>query len=286
MIPEFSLPIAQAKVGEILTVETQYGIHVVEVTKIGEKFPKAQLAIVTYNVDPSNETSQLTYASATEFASKAGAKGAEFDVVAFDMGASKRVARLRAGERSLQGIDGSSEIVRWVFDNKAGAVSPVISVGEQNIIAKVVTANDYGYISFENAKKDFSNLVYNEKKAQYLIDQLGSAKDVAEVASKWGVEADQASDVNFRSFYISGLGMAPKVLGAVSALNTGETSTPIESMGSVSVVKVVSQTPTENINKASEKALLQATAENSYQQRVMSAVYAKSDVIDMRIKFF
>ncbi|MEG1935150.1 MAG: peptidylprolyl isomerase, partial [Rikenellaceae bacterium] len=91
MIPEFSSAVAAAKVGEIIKVKTPYGLHIVEVTKIGELFPKVQMAVINYTVDPSTETSQTTFAKATDFASKASAKNADFDKVASEVGTTKRV---------------------------------------------------------------------------------------------------------------------------------------------------------------------------------------------------
>lgn len=287
MIPEFSSAVAAAKVGEIIKVTTPYGLHIVEVTKIGELFPKAQMAVINYTVDPSSQTSQETFAKATEFASKASAKDADFDKVASEIGTTKRVARLRAGDRNIQGIEGSTEIVRWIFDNKQGSVSSVISIGEQNVIAKVISANEHGIAPLNKVVKEVSEIVTNKKKAEYLIEQIKGLTTLEQMADKLQVpEVGKAENINFKSFYIPELGVAPTVVGAITTMSAGTTSKPIESMSAVSVVKVIESTPTENTTVDSEKVILKTTAENSVQQRAMSAVYTLADVEDMRIKFF
>lgn len=286
MIPEFSSAIASAKVGEIIKVATPYGLHVVEVTKIGNLFPKAQMAVINYTVDPSSQTSQEVFAKATEFASKASAKDADFDKVASEVGTAKRVARLRAGDRNIQGIEGSTEIVRWVFDNKQGSISSVISVGEQNIIAKVVSANEHGIAPLDKVVREVTELVRNEQKAAYISEQIKGMTSLEQMAEKLGVQVGKADSIDFKSFYIPEIGVAPKVIGAMTAIAQGTISAPIESMGSVSVIKVTGSTPTENTTIESEKVILKTSAENSIQQRVMGAVYTLADVEDMRIKFF
>ncbi|MFI3321857.1 MAG: SurA N-terminal domain-containing protein [Rikenellaceae bacterium] len=286
MIPDFSNAIAASKKGDIIKVDTQFGTHIVEVTMVGKKFDKAQIATVDYTVDPSNQTSQIVYSNATNFASQAKVKGADFDVVASENGSAKRVARLSAGDREIQGITGSTEVVRWIFDNEEGSISPVISVGDKNVIVRVVKCNEFGPTPYEDVKSDFRNTVFAEKKAEYLKNQLSGVTSLEEAAKILKVEVTTAENVSFRTPYIQGIGMAPKVVGAVSNLGVNQTSTPIYSAGSINMVKVVSQNNEEGVSFESEKALLQATAETSYQQRAMAAIYSLGSVKDSRIKFF
>ncbi|MEG1935645.1 MAG: peptidylprolyl isomerase, partial [Rikenellaceae bacterium] len=134
--------------------------------------------------------------------------------------------------------------------------------------------------------KEVSEIVTNEKKSSYLAEQIKGMTSLDQMAEKLGVKVDTASGINFKSFYIPQLGVAPGVVGAVSIMNTGEISKPIESMNSVSVVKVTDRVAAENTTLESEKVVLKTAAENSLQQRVMGAVYSLADVEDMRIKFF
>ena len=198
MIPEFSAAIAASRKGDIISVDTQFGIHVVEVTEIGKKFPKVQLAVVDYVVNPSNKTSQITYSKATEFANAVNSKGIDFDTAVSEQGTSKRVAKLRAGDREIQGLDGTTEIVRWAFENEAGAISDVVAIGEQNIVARVASANEHGTLSLQNAAASIRMVLMNEKKSEYLTAQLSGLTTLAEMATKLEVEVATATGINFK----------------------------------------------------------------------------------------
>ncbi|UKI39116.1 MAG: hypothetical protein L6V35_08110 [Alistipes putredinis] len=52
-------------------METQYGIHIVNLTYKAPSVNKAQIASIVYNVEPSDATQQAIYAQARDFMSLA-----------------------------------------------------------------------------------------------------------------------------------------------------------------------------------------------------------------------
>ncbi len=286
MIPEFSNGIVDSYKGAIISVDTQFGIHVIEVTEIGTRYPKVQLAVVDYVINPSNVTNQLNYTKATQFADMISDTKVSFDDATSELGVSKRAATIRAGERNIEGLDNTTEIVRWAFNNEKGAISEVISIGEQNIVAKVRKSSEHGIKPVEDVVFEIKNILRSEKKAEYIKAKLEGATTLAEMATKLDVEVQTAKDINFKSFYIPSLGAAPKVVGALTTMKQGDTSNSIVTTNNVSVIEVTAATPAENTNAKQEEAVLQSAAETSFQQRVMASVYAVADVNDMRVMFF
>ncbi|MFI3262161.1 MAG: SurA N-terminal domain-containing protein [Rikenellaceae bacterium] len=274
--------IGSSKKGDIFKVNTPYGIAIVETTHIGEIVKKSKLAIVSYTVEPSERTMRDSYTQATEFANSAKA---DFNK-AVEAGAySKRVARLNAGESNVSGIDKSQEIVRWAFNNKTGDVSEIIAVGESNIVVRVSSATEHGYLPLNSIKSSIKTALLREKKVAALTAEI-SGSSLEEVASNLGAEIKTVSDANFNSYYIPELGVALNVIGAMTTLPENTLSKPVPTSTEVIVFKVDEAKVSEVSTFEAQKVVTQTTMETDVYSRVFSAVFDLADIKDSRIKFF
>lgn len=128
MVPEFSEAVLETHKGDYFTVQTQFGIHVGQVTYKSEPKKKVQLATITYKIEPSETTQQTIYANASKFISEAAGSYENFEKAATDNSLSKRVVRIKNTDRNVSGINNSREIVRWAYNGNKGDVSAIMEV--------------------------------------------------------------------------------------------------------------------------------------------------------------
>lgn len=282
---EFTEKLLASNKGEIFSVKTPYGIAVIENTYRGKMIPRVQVASIDYLVEPGRQTQQEAYASASKFASSLAAKGADFNKIATESGLVIHVARLVEGENLINNIEQSGEMARWAFDAKEGANSDVISIGDANYVLNVVSIREHGQADFNKVKGDIRAVVLNQAKTNKLKEEM-KGKSVTELSEKFALEIKEASNVNFSSFYIDNLGVAPAAIGAITGCKEGETTAPVESVSDVAVFEIKAVDERMETNDKSEKVMLQSTAETNIQNRAYNAVFDLADIHDTRIKFF
>lgn len=276
--------VLDSKKGDFFIANSPYGIHIIENTYASTPVEKAKLAVVTYDVDPSDKTLHEIYTNATSFLNAAKGDG-DFEKAVDAAGLTKRVARLRAGDDAVVGLDNSQEIVRWAFGAEKGAVSDVISVGEDNIIAFVANSAEHGYTPLADVKEQIYPTILNEKKvALASADLKGSS--LSDVANSIGAEVSDATDLSFGSFFVPNLGVAQEVIGLASALPVNTVSKPVLASGQVVVLEVTSRENVEETDLKTQKVVSQSSAETEVAARVYSAVYSLADIKDGRVKFF
>lgn len=198
----------------------------------------------------------------------------------------KRVARLKAGDNTVSDIDQSQEIVRWAFGATQGAVSDVISIGESNIIVRLATVREHGVVPFDQISAELKPAVLNQKKVEYVAKQMEGATSLDELSSKLGTSVKEATDVNFNSYYIPDLGIAPRAIGAISATASGKLTKPVEAGIDVAVIEVSSKDVRSESDAATEKIVLQSNVVTQIGERAYEAVFDLADIRDTRIKFF
>lgn len=274
-----------SKQGEVFIAKSPYGIHVMENTYRGPLSKKAKVGVVEYGVEASERTIQDAFNKATTFVNSAKGKNGDFDKAVEESALSKRVARLRAGDNAVSGINQSHEIVRWAFGAKTGAVSDVISIGESNIVVRVANSQEHGYAKLENIKKDILPEIQRQKKIELLSAEF-SGSSLSDVSSKLGTDIKDVSDINFNAFFIPELGIAQRAIGLASTVAENTLSKPIEAGNDVIVMSVTGRTTVDETNFETQKVVTETAEQTDVFGRVYNAVFNMADIKDSRIKFF
>lgn len=269
--------------GDIFIAKSPYGIHIMENTYRSNLVPKFKMGVVTYNVEPSENTIQDVYINATNFLTQA--EEGDFDKAVEDNAISKRVARLNAGDSNVSNIEDSREIVRWAFASKTNDISEIISIGESNIIARVTNSIEHGHASLAEVKRDIYPSILREKKIEALSLEFKGAT-MAEVASNLGTEIDSVENINFNSFYIPELEVAPVVIGLMTTIAENTKSEPVVAGNKVVVINVNSKVSKEETTFDIQKVVVQTALEANVSGRAYSAVFNLANVKDSRILFF
>ena len=282
----FSNALQDAKVGEIITVPSPYGLHIIEITYRGELYPKAQLGIIRYKVEPSETTQQIAFGQASAFAAKLNDKKTSFAEAANEAGSAVRFAQISAGDTNVEGLNRSKEIVRWAFEAKEGDASNVISIDDANIVVRLVATTAHGYTPLDRVKAEIRSEILMVKKQDYIKAQAAQATSLDEIAEKDQSTPKEAESISFSSYYIPELGVAPEVIGAVSATSTGVLSKPVGTRYGVVWFEITSQEATESNSVEQERVVLQTNSLTAIQARIYNAVLQNADIKDNRVKFF
>lgn len=285
MVPEFSDAVVAARVGDVFSVETDFGIHVVEVTYKTPPVRKAQIATIRYKVDPSSTTQQEIYAEASKFLTAAAGSYDNFKKATTEGALSKRVARIRNTDRNLSGLDDSRELVRWAFDNKKGTVSDIMEVGGDYVVAALTDVRQDEYGKVEDVADQIRPVVVRQKKADIIIAGLDGST-LEEAASREGVEIKELEDVNFGSFFLDGIGVEQRLIGAITAGKPGQLSKPVKGEQGVYLFDITDVKVSDDATAESEKVRLEAMSSSYLGDRLAQAMAEGAEIKDNRVRFF
>lgn len=179
MVKEFNDAVKRGKKGDQFVLKTQFGFHVIKITE--DKTKKQVCAgILERVIEPSEKTSSIAYNEASQFA--ATSQNAEdFNKNCEEKKITKRIAEfVRETDNFLPGFSEAREAVRWAFNAKVGAVSEVMTIGnDKYAIATLTLIREKGKANFESSKERVTNDYRKDKKAEQLLDKLKIAMEGA-----------------------------------------------------------------------------------------------------------
>jgi len=297
-LPEVrNLVFYEAGKGQLNVVESQYGVHLVEVTGIKSSGQVgARVATVSRYILPSKATQEAKYQEAFAFVRDNRSADA-MRKAAQEQGLRIRKAEgLKRNDYSVGDLDdgeASRNIVKFAFEADPGDVSPSVYTYDEDAVefyndAYVVAAlnNVYpaGMPSIDAVRSIVTQKVINEKKAASIASKVGNNTDLASIASQYnGTQTDNRT-LNFPV----GLPNEPKVNAAVRGLANGATSKPIVGNGGVYIVKMDNKTEAAG----SDISAIQNTLNNQTRQQMLGsavlidALKDKAEVSDQRFNFY
>jgi peptidyl-prolyl cis-trans isomerase D len=276
--------------GRVLVVETQFGVHVVEVTDKGKSERKVQLAVVARTVEPSRTTRERIFSGANELATQATDRAA-FVAKSDEKGYIRRPAqRITINDKNVAGLQQARELVRWAYNGKEGDVSPIFEVDNNFVVASITAVREDGYAPVKQVAAEISAELLREKKAAAIAEEMKGAESLSSLAERLNLSVQTLDNVNFSSFYLPGVGVEPKLAAAASASKENRLSAPVEGQSGVYVFTVTSASSTgaaddENLI-AQEKTRQQASVPMRMSYEVIEALRAEADVKDLRGKIY
>ena len=277
---------ASVKKGDVVKVVSGNAIQIFKVLSTGSVTRHYRLATLTYPVDASQETMRNIHKEASLFAVNAKGSVAKFNEAASSISTS--TMNVSQGSRNVPGLQNSLEVVRWANDAEVGEVSDLIKLDDGYVVA-VVTAIDNGeYKSLESVSSQIKNTLLREKKAALLKEKMQGAT-LEEIAANAGSKVEEFSDAKSSAYYVQGIGVEPRVLGAISAVAadaTGAVLPLVEGNSGVYAVVVDEVAVAEAQTLEAERVKAQAQAESMASRRAMYAVQDAAEIVDNTVKFF
>ena len=282
---EFAEALAGAKKGDIVKIASGDAIQLMQVYRADKPTKHIQVASITYPVEASADTRRDIHNQAGSFMVNAKGSSEAFADAASTAAVTPRVARLAQGDRTIRGLEDSRDVARWAYGAEVGDVSEIFTVGKDYVIAMLTEVDDNDYAPLEKVAAQVRSQVLRDKKYDYIVKELSGAT-LAEQASSLGSEVGDFSGVTFGSFYIDGVGVEPRLVGAIAASEKGALSAPVKGMSGVYVFQVEDVQTADKQTAEAEKVRAQATAESMVQQFAMQAVQQMAKIQDLRGKYF
>lgn len=279
------------KPGSFAIMRTDYGIHVVNVTKRTAPMQKVQLAILTKEAVPSNETHQYYYAQANNLASRAEGKIANFDKITEEEDLPViPVNNVRESARQLSRYDDVKEVIRWIYDDKTkeGSVSQIIDVKNNTyFVVAVKKIKEEGYTPVNEVAASIKYQLTNKKRAEKIkaevAEKIAGLNDMTAVADALDKTVSTKTGLTFGS--LTSNANEPAFIGAVAGAELNTVSGPVAGNSGVYVLNVTNRETgafyTEDDAKIKTKQT-QAYLINS----LMSIFNERGDIKDNRARFF
>lgn len=241
MVDEFNEACFTSKRGDLSAVTSQFGVHLIEVTKTSKAVRKVKVAFIDRNVEPSTETFNTYYSQAAQFAGKILNEGIAFDSLVVEQNLVKRSdSKVTIDKQSIVGLPNSREMVRWMNTAERGTVSEVFQFENSYVVAYLKKTYFEGVTPLEDIKEQISALVLKEKKAAHISANIKAA-NLATIAANHGQTVVNAQRANLANLSLQGIGYDPELVGSIFAINTGDISNPIEGKNAVYVIEVTAK---------------------------------------------
>lgn len=292
MVKPFSDACFNGEKGDIVKVTSQFGIHVIKITEKGKAVEKVQLATVARKVEPSTETYRTVYSEASKFIGANNTFEKFNEGVKADENITMRTAlNLGKNDKVVNGIQNARELVKWAYTAEVGTLSEILEIDDQFIIAALTDVSEEGYKPVKTVSLEIQNKLINDKKAELITEEIAEKKaesqTLSSLAQKMGESIKSAQNINFQSYQVTGAGVEPALVGAISYANENEISEPIKGTSGVFVFRVTSA---EEAVSATTSEDLAETLSRSYGYRVgyqaFSALRDGSDIVDDRYMFY
>ncbi|HIY68289.1 MAG TPA: SurA N-terminal domain-containing protein [Candidatus Alistipes intestinigallinarum] len=282
---EFAEALAGAKKGDIVKIAAGDAIQLIQVYRADKPTKHIQVASITYPLEASAATRRDIHNQAGSFMVNAKGSSEAFANAASEAAVTPRVATLAQGDRTIRGLEDSRDVARWAYGAETGDVSEIFTVGKDYVVAMLTEIDDNDYAPLEKVASQVRAQVLRDKKYDYIVKDLaGSTLD--EQAKSLGSEVGNFSGVTFGSFYIDGIGMEPRLVGAITSSEKGVQAGPVKGMSGVYVFEVGDVQTEEKQTTEGEKVRAQAMAEGMAQQFAYPAIQQMAQIQDLRGKYF
>lgn len=282
MVPEFNEACFTNAKGAIVKVQSQFGIHIINIQDKGAASQKYNVATIDKTIQYSNRTQQEVWSVANAFLSQVKDL-ASFEAQVDSANLVKRYGNgIRSNAHSINTLRSARNIVKWAFKANVGEVSEVFEVNDEFIVAVLTKEQDKGFATLADVQQNLSRELINEKKAK-AIAAATAGKSLSDIAEQYNSRVDSANNVTYGLNVVAGAGFEPALIGAAVASEKGARIEAIQGNNAVYVAEVVDvKTNDADIESAKVAYMQQFT---NLQNQVLSYIN-DIDVEDNRIKFY
>ena len=279
-------PAFNGKKGSTFTVASGMGEQTFKIADISKATPKVKLAILSRKVTASSKTYGALYNQAKQFVvANNNADSLHQAALAQELSTAP-VFGLNENTDKVNDLKNSRAIVRWAFEAKQGQVSDVFECGDQFVVAALTEVNDGDYRPLEAVRAELVIAATNDKKAEYIANQLKGVNTLEAAAELFGTEVKSAEGISMSSYRLGAAGVEPAVIGAALALEANAVSAPVKGNNGVYVVSVGEKKVAEGeLNAATEISNLNMRTSYSIPYQAVSLIEENAEVVDNRARF-
>ena len=278
-----------AELNKPFVLNTQYGSHVVVVTKRTKPVAKKQVAILEKTALASKETFNDFYAKANRFATLAAGTLEGYRKAVDSTGVySHPMNNVTEATSNYGAISQAKEITRWVYDNKPGKASNIITVNNNYFfIVAVKAAREEGYTPVSDVAANINEVLKLEKlQAKSVKDVAAKVEgmtDLQQIADALKSSVQTREDVAFGS--TSAPAVEPALLGAIAKAPEGQLCGPVAGRACTYMFKVTKR-ETGSFYTAEDAATMEQNKARYTTQMIVPTMMEYDNVKDNRERFF
>ena len=277
--------------GETKNLQMTQGNIIIQVTDRKNMVDKYDVAIVKHTIDFSKDTYSQAYNKFSQYVSEnTTLEDLEKNAAKFGFRVQER-KDLYNSEHTVAGLRGTRDAMKWIFDAKAGDVSPLYECGNNDNLLVIALTNVHpvGYRELADVEEMVKQKVINDKKFQKASEKLAGVKDIAAAKQK-GAVVDSVHQITFGApVFVQASGASePALSGAVAAVKQGAFSpSVIKGNAGAYLFQVIAKKAREGV-KLNAQQQGQQLRQQAMQaaSRFMNELYLKADVKDNRYLFF
>ena len=289
MVKQFNDACFNGKKGDIVKVETQFGVHIINIQNKGKLTTKYKIATLVRDITYSSKTYQDVYSKATKFAAL-NSTPENFNNAIDEENLIKRYGKgINATDRNIGSLESPRTLIRWAFENEVGSTSPIYEFGDEFVIAVLTGKTEKGDAALATVKNQIKRDLIKDKKADIIIADINEKQqgvsDIQQLADKLNVNVQEAEGISFIDQQVTGAGIEPSLVALAVYSKMGEISTPIKGNNGIFVVKVNNESTVE-VNLAQEKAQLQQSTSYKIDYGIFESLKNGVEITDNRIRFY
>lgn len=296
MILPFNNACFTAKKGEIVKVETTYGVHIVEILAQSPAIRKYNVGIINRNILASSATNQKIYSQASQFAGTNNTYE-KFISAIVQQNLNKRVANnVAPDQKTLPGVDNPRSLIIALYTADKGKIildnnqQAVFELGDKYVIGFCTKVQLEGTAPLKDVENDIKYVLLKDKKAEILsaefLKNAQSGRSIEDIAKAMGLNVQEASQINFRSYSIPGAGTEPALISAATAAKQGTVAGPVKGNNGVFILSVNNVTSADNQNLSLLQKQLTATYQMRGNYEAYEALRKNANILDKRYKFY
>lgn len=296
MVVPFSNACFSGKKGDIKTVETTFGIHIIEIIAQSKDTRKYNIGFIDRKIIPGSITNQKAYSEASQFAGTNDTYE-KFTKSIASQGLNKRVANdIAPQQKTLPGLDNPRSLIMSLFQAEDGKIildnsqQAVFEVGDKYVVAYCSKVREDGIASVKDVENDIRFILIKDKKAEIISGEfnknIGTGKTIDDIARTMGLTVQEATQINFRSYTIPGVGTEPALVAAASVGKQGIVTGPVKGTNGVYMLVANSVTTSEGEDLKLLKDRLKTTFQMRGNYEAYEALRKNANIIDKRYKFY
>ncbi|WP_026777006.1 peptidylprolyl isomerase [Polaribacter sp. Hel_I_88] len=282
MTPAFRDYTFTGKKGDMDVVKTPFGFHVIKIDDQKNNQKVMKLATFSAEIVPSEATENEMFRKAEEFALAVSKENKYFEVTNEKNYIARPVVGLKSLDENVPGLGNQRQIVSWAFSSDTNVSDfKRFDLEGSYVVAFVTGSEEKGLMSVEKATSTVRPILTNEKKAAMLKDKLKGA-DLESIAKANNESIRTANNVTLKSPTLSGVGVEPKIVGAMYNAEINKLYNSIEGNRGVYAFKVTNkEMPTALPNyDASRKRIAETRKSSTF--KMYEAIKNSSEIEDNR----
>jgi peptidyl-prolyl cis-trans isomerase D len=296
MVVPFNNACFSAKKGDLVTAETSFGIHIIEILAQSNNTRKYNIGIIDRKIVPGSITNQKFYSEASQFAGTNDTYDKFIKAIAAK-GLNKRVATdIAPQQKTLPGLDNPRSLIMSLFQTGKDKIvldnnqQAVFEVGNKYVIAYCTKAQEDGIAGVKDVENDIKFALVKDKKAEMISAEFmknnGSGKTVDDIARSMGLTVQEATQVNFKSYTVPGVGSEPALIAAATVAKQGIVSGPVKGINGVYMLTANNLTTAQGEDIKLVHDRLKSTFQMRGTYEAYEALRKGANIVDKRYKFY